>query len=184
VQLVGRLCEACGATVAKLGDGDGCGSCDVVVCEKCLKGTTRCPRCQRPLAETRDEAPRAEARGDAVTERGRRQVTAVAVSLVGAVLLVGLLGSVPFGPMMIQLVVLGLLLMQVFRGRGWARWLLAVVSGVAAVGNAAAAISALSTGSPLPLSLPLALVFAWSTGALVLSPSVSRFIRAARLSNP
>lgn len=155
-----------------------------MVCGACLKGTARCPSCQRPFAETREEAPRAEASRDARLERGRRQLTAVGVSLVGAVVLVAMLGGITFGQMVAQLVVTGLVLLQVFRGRGWARWVLAVLTGIGAIGNGLEAFRALGTEQPLTLSLPLALVFAWSTGVLVLSQPVQRFVRAQKLRHP
>lgn len=183
MQLVGRLCEACGDSIVKLGDGDGCGACDVVVCSKCLEGTSRCPSCQRAFSETRDEAPRAEPRSDAATDRGRRQVMAVAVSLGGAVVLLASIGAAGGQGFVMHAMAIGLLLVQIFRGRGWARWFLVVLTAASGLSNGLQAVQRFGEDGSY-VSLGLALVFLWSAGVLALSKPVARFLRAQRLRNP
>jgi hypothetical protein len=182
VQSVERPCERCGEAVASEGEGEGrgCESCDVVVCAACLKSGDRCPKCQRPLGEVGGEPPRVEEAVDPRAERGRRQALAVAVSLVGAVLVVALLGGSPLGAVAIQLFALGLLLMQLFRGRPWARWALVAPTGLGALANAAAGVEHAGTDSPWMLSLGLAVIFGWSALVLAVSRPLASFLRGQR----
>lgn len=165
-----------------MGEGDGCGSCDVVVCAKCLKGTARCPSCQRSFDETRDAAPRAERKGDAVLDRGRRQAVAIAVTLVGAVVLAVILGS-PVGGAVMHLFLVALLLLQLFRGRAWARWILFGVAVLISVSNGYQGLAHLEAFGAVP-SLALAAIYAWCAAILAMSKPLDRFVRTQRLKNP
>ncbi len=180
MQIVGRQCESCGATVQRVGDGDGCGSCDVVVCAKCLQGTARCPSCQRAFDETRDVAARAKDEG---VERGRKQAVAIAVSVLVALVILALLtGQLLAVPL--QVFVFGMLFMQLFRGRAWARWALVVLTGIVAVSHAGAAFGIVASGQPVLLSGAVAISFAWSALILALSPPLARYLRAQRAKSP
>jgi hypothetical protein len=128
------------------------------------------------------EEPRASE--DASAERGRRQAVAVGVSVVGAVLLLGALGATPLGALMMQLLLFGLLFLQLFRGRGWARWTLAALTGFAALAYGAAAAGAMGPDHPRLLSSGFAVVFGWSALVLALSRHVRRFAELARARNP
>lgn len=57
MKIVGRSCDACGARVDRDTQAKGCGACDVVVCLACLRGTDRCPGCQRRFGEVRHAVP-------------------------------------------------------------------------------------------------------------------------------
>lgn len=182
MQIVGRLCDGCGEAVTKLGGADGCGSCDVVLCAKCTKGTERCPSCQRLFDETRDLPPRLEREADAALERGRRQAIAIAVTIVGAVLVTMALGAPITGGLM-HLALAGLLLLQLFRGRGWARWILVGIAALTATGNAYQGLTHFGVGRWVP-SLALALTYAFCAAVLVLSKPLDRYLRAQRLRHP
>lgn len=182
MQVVGRLCEGCGEAVTKMGAGDGCGSCDVVVCAKCLKGTARCPSCQRPFDETRDAAPRAERKGDATLDRGRRQAVAIAVTLVGAVVLAVILGW-SMAMAALYLFANALLLLQLFRGRAWARWILFALTVLNAVAYGHFGSTHFEAAGSVP-SLALAAIYAWCAAILAMSKPLDRFVRTQRLKNP
>lgn len=178
MQIVGRSCESCGSAIEKLGGGDGCGSCDVVVCASCLKGTARCPSCQRPFDETRDAAPRAEQSGDSLAERGRRQASAVAFSVIGALVLLALLsGQLLSFPLVLAF---GLLFFQLFRGRGWARWSLVALTALMGITYGAAALGMMGADAPRLLFGGVGLMFAWSAFVLALSPPLARFLQVRR----
>lgn len=180
MQIAGRSCESCGATVQQAGDGDGCGSCDVVVCAACLEGAARCPRCQRPFDETRDVPAHAEDQG---VKRGRGQAVAVAFTVLGALVVLGMLSGQLAG-LPIQLLVFGLLLVQLFRGRAWARWGLVILTGIVALAHGAAALGLTASGQPMMLSIAIALVFAWCAFVLALSPPLAGYLRAQRAKSP
>lgn len=185
---VGRSCGACGASIEERTDGEGCGRCEVVLCAACRAGTSRCPGCQGSLGEARaevalPEVPLAEEQHDYDVERGRRQVMAAAVTLGGALMLLAVLGASTGRGVFLQGFAIGLLLLQVFRGRGWARWLLAVMSGLLGLSYGLAGLQDL--GSPPSLmSLLVSVILAWTAGVLALSKPVARFLTAARLRHP
>lgn len=179
MQVIGRLCEGCGDAVTKLGDGDGCGSCDVVICGKCLAGTKRCPSCQQPFSETREHAPRVERGSDARLDRGGRQARAIAISVLGAFVLHFLLGRMTASMLLLHGVVFGLLFLQLFRGRAWARWGLVVLTGLNAFSHGAVLLE-----SPTFTTGALGLVFVWSAIVLAASEPLARFLREQRLRNP
>lgn len=150
--------------------------CDVVVCEGCLAEGGECPRCEGPLAEARDEASTSADEG---AERGRRQVVASGVSVMGAVVLLGTLNGASLSALLVPLVITGLVLFQVFRGRAWARWAFVLLT---ALGSVAYAVAALGVGAnqPRAIALGLALVFGLSTLTIAFSPHVRRFLKAQR----
>ncbi len=181
MQIIGRPCTACGEAVASEEGARSCRSCDVILCGE-HEGMERCPSCKRPLAER--DVPAAPPEPDAALQRGRRQIVAVGVSLVGSVLLVFVLGGAPAMAAVLQVVLMALLLLQVMRGRAWARWVLVAYVGLAAAGNAYQGVSSLRGDAPWEISLALAAVYAWCALVLALSGSVSRFVRAQRLRDP
>ena len=138
---------------------------------------------RRTLRLVPDEAVERQASEDASGERGRRQAVAVAVSVVGAVLLLGALGATPLSALMMQLLLFGLLFMQLFRGRGWARWTLVALTGFGALAYGAAAAGAMGPEHPRLLSIGFAVVFGWSALVLALSRHVRRFAELARTRN-
>lgn len=154
----------------------------MVVCAE--HAEERCPSCRRPLDDVAQPKAGAEPGAEDAFQRGRRQIIAVGVSLVGSVLLVFVLGGVPAATALLQVFVMGLLFLQIFRGRGWARWVLAAYVALAAVGNAYQGVAALRAGGFWHVSLALAVVYAWCALVLALSGSVSRFLRAQRLRDP
>jgi hypothetical protein len=165
-----------------MGDGDVCGSCDVLVCARCLKGTARCPSCQRAFAETRGAAPSAERRGDATLDRGRQETLAIGASLAVASVLVAVMSEVSTFRTLIVLAMLGLLVTQLFRGRSWARWLLVIGCAAYSLGIVFGQV-AITSGSRL-VALGLAVVFVVDAFVLTLSASVERYLRAQRLRHP
>jgi 4-hydroxybenzoate polyprenyltransferase len=130
-----------------------------------------------------DEAVERRASEDASDERGRRQAVAVGVSVVGAVLLLAALGATPLSALMMQLLLFGLLFMQLFRGRAWARWTLVALTGFGALAYGAAAAGAMGPEHPRWLSIGFAVVFGWSALVLALSRHVRRFAELARTRN-
>jgi hypothetical protein len=145
--------------------------------------------------EGRDEEPRADRRSEPGVEpkpelvrdpaeetagRGRMQVIAASVTLGGAVALLGVLGANQGGGRFLQAIALGLLLVQLFRGRPWARWVLVAFAGWMAVSYARYGADDLGSSASL-VSLGLALAFALSAGVLALSKPVSTFLAAQRV---
>lgn len=181
MEIVGRLCDGCGDTVTEPGSADGCGSCNVVLCDACSQGTTRCPSCQRPFDETRELAPRVERKAVHTLDQGRRQTIAVAVTIVGAAIVTMLLGaSIANG--LVHLFVLSLLLLQLFRGRGWARWILVAIAALAAIGNAHQGF-AHAGGRGMP-AFVLAGAYGWCAIVLALGRSIDRYLRVQRARHP
>ena len=121
--------------------------------------------------------PRVADEKDPSVERGRRLTQAVGVSLIGSVVLFAVLTGTVGAPLAFQLGLLGLLVYQTLRGRGWARWLLVLLSGYAAFANGAAAVSG---QQPLWLFAVLAAVYVACAGVLALAPPVRRFLEAQR----
>jgi hypothetical protein len=121
---------------------------------------------------------------DTSAERGRRQAVAVGVSVIGAVLLLAVLGATPLSALMMQLLLFGLLFLQLFRGRGWARWTLVALTGFGALAYAAAAAGVLGPEHPRLLAIGFAVVFGWSALVLASSRHVRRFIDAERARHP
>lgn len=119
---------------------------------------------------------------DRQRERGKMQLVAVAVSLVGSVVLVGALGGSSSSAFLVQLAVTGLLLFQVFRARSWARWVLVGLTALAAIGNAAQAFGTLdAAGNVGLLSVGLALIYAWCVAILAFSrPVKAYFVEAGK----
>jgi hypothetical protein len=131
-----------------------------------------------------EEAAEQAASEDPIAERGRRQAVAVGVSVIGAVVLLAALGATPLSALMMQLLLFGLLFLQLFRGRGWARWTLVALTGFGALAYGAAAAGAMGPEHPLLLSIGFAVVFGWSALVLALSRHVRRFAEVARRRNP
>lgn len=111
-------------------------------------------------------------------ERGRRQSTAAAVSTVGALLLLGMQGAVMLLELLAQLVAFGLLFLQHFRGRVWARWLLVVLIALIAAGNIWNAI--MGPERARVLSIGLAIILTWNALVLAFSRRVTDFLRVRR----
>lgn len=112
---------------------------------------------------------------DPTVEKGRRLVVAIAVSLIGSIVLLAALGMTGLREVPIQLAVTGLVLFQVFRGRSWARWVLVALTGLAAVGTFG---QLASSGQFPPVPLALAAVYAACALALTFSPAIARFLEA------
>lgn len=128
MQIIGRECVSCRAAVVKMGDADGCGACDVVICHGCLGGTERCPSCQRRFDDVRDEGAKAELSAEgALFAQGRQQALAISFSLVGSVALLLLIGVLPARTALVGLGLLALLSYQLLRGSPWARWGLVIL---------------------------------------------------------
>lgn len=184
MQIVGRECVACGRSVLEVGDADGCGPCDLVMCTDCLDGTARCPSCQEPFGEARGMEVVVELKA-ATTQlvRGRQQLIAVAVTLIGSILLVFAMGGSGAG-VVTQMVVVGLLTLQMFRGAPWARWGVVALSVLVGVLNLANALRLLGVeGSSWPINLGLAVLYFWCAFILAFSPSVASFMRDRRVKN-
>ena len=175
MRTAGRSCDACGERLEVLGDGDGCAPCDVVLCNGCLRETARCPSCQRPFDETRASAPPGRRAAAAL---GARQLRAVAVTLLGSIVLVNLLGAAPVCAIVLQLAVVGGLLLWTSRGGVVSRWLLVVLVGIASIANAVQAFSAPDLF--WIVSASLALLYGWCAFVLALSPSIGAYARAQR----
>jgi hypothetical protein len=131
------------------------------------------------VQEPANEQPTA----DTSAERGRRQAVAVAVTVIGAMVLPATLGATPLGALMMQLVLFGLLFVQLFRGRAWARWIVVALTGLVAVAHAAAA-AGFGPEQPRGLSIAFAILFGWSALVLALSRHVARFVRDQRAKHP
>lgn len=115
---------------------------------------------------------------DEMAERGRRQSTAAAISVIGALLLFAMLGVTPLVGLVVQLVVFGLLFFQHFRGRGWARWILVSLTGVIAAINVWGAIA--GPEQARIISIGLAVIFGWNAAVLAVSRHVTSFLTAQR----
>ena len=190
MEAAGRSCDACGRT-ANDTIADRCAGCGAATCLACLAQTDRCPTCrdehdgaaQHPTTPHEPEGtpdPGASADDPARFARGRQQVMAVAVSLLGSVVLLAVVGAIPIGPTVGQLVVLALLLAQVYRGTAWARWLTAGLAALVGVGNAASAWTQLDGDGVWALNACLAGVYLWCAFILALSRAVDAFLRDQR----
>ena len=166
-----------------MGNGDVCGSCDVLVCARCLKGTARCPSCQRAFAETRSAAPSAERRGDARVDAARQEAIAVAASLAIASGIIVVTSQQTVFQMMIALAMIGLLLVQLLRGRAWARWILAGVSALYGAGLVLNILDTAAIASPL-VSLGLGAVLGVNALVLAFNLRLAQYLRAQRLRHP
>jgi len=115
------------------------------------------------------------------TERGRRQTIAILVTLVGSIVIVALLGGSTLPAMLIQLIVIGLLGLQLFRGAAWARWVLVAIAALTVVGNGwAAAQGAQAGGASWAINAALAAIYAWCGFFLAVSRSLAAFVTAQR----
>ena len=124
------------------------------------------------------EAPTGEA---AEHLRGRQQALAVLVTLGGSIVTVAFLGGAPLGGMVVQLIVLVLLGVQLFRGTVWARWVLVAMVSLAAVGNATMAVGSFGgEGVGWIVNVGLAVIYAWCAFVLAFSPVVGAFMSAQR----
>jgi hypothetical protein len=179
VQITYRMCAACDREITRVGDGDGCGACDLVLCRKCLQGTLRCPSCQRALADTRDLP--AAAHVDPVTSGGRKLVIAAVVLMIGIWAARLVVVSHPNIVRLLAEVFVGIALAyQLFRGRVWARWVI-VVSALAG----ALLLGRLGWQARMdmpPIALACLLVIA--AGMLAVPSSVSRYLKNQRVRHP
>ena len=109
--------------------------------------------------------------------KGRQQLIAVAVSLVGSIVLLLLIGAAQLGTAVIWTFVFSLLSLQMFRGRNWARWIIVVFALVLGGGNAYSAATLFETvGSSWPINAALVVVYAWCAFILLLSKPVQDFM--------
>lgn len=166
-----------------MGDGDRCGSCDVLVCGRCLKGTARCPSCQRFFSETRGVAPRAARRGEARLESARQETIAVAASLAVASVIIVVMSHVSVFRSLVAVAMVGLLLLQLVRGRVWARWLVAGLSGLYGLGLVVSTTQPDPGGSRLVL-LGLAAVLLVDVLVLAFNGRVGQYLDAQRDRHP
>jgi hypothetical protein len=111
-------------------------------------------------------------------------VNAAAVSVIGANVLLFFLGGMPGSGLAMQLVVFGLLFMQLFRGRAWARWIVVALTGLTSTANAAAALGLMGPGHPQLLSAGFAIVFGACALVLALNKRVAHFLRVQRRRHP
>jgi len=185
MQIVGRDCVACGRSVDKVGDADGCGPCDLVVCTDCLDGTSRCPSCHEPFQEARDLGVAVETRAArAHLARGRQQLIAVAVTLIGSIVLIFAMGGSTVGVLTIQLIVVSLLTLQMFCGAPWARFFVVAMTVLFGLGNLYNAVRLFSTeGSSWPINAGLSLLYLWCAFILFFSRPVGSFMRDQRVKN-
>ncbi len=115
--------------------------------------------------------------------RGRQQALAILVTLGGSIVTVAFLGGAPLRGMAVQLVVLVLLGVQLFRGTVWARWVLVALIALAAAGNVTMAVGSFSgEGGGWIVNVGLAAIYVWCTFVLALSPAVGSFMAARRAS--
>jgi len=113
--------------------------------------------------------------------RGRQQSMAILVTLAGSVVTVAFLGGAPLSGMFIQLIVLALLGVQIFRGTPWARWVLAAMITLAAVGNGYNAVGSFGAeGIGWIVNGCLAAIYAWCAFMLAFSSAVTAFMLAQR----
>lgn len=161
-----------------MGDGDKCGSCDVLLCAGCLKGTARCPNCQRPFAETRNAAPHAAR--DAGLHGGRQEAIAVAASLAIAWGLIVMASQWTMFRTGSALGMIGLLLVELLRGRAWARWILAGGGALYGAGLVLNLLDIAAIESSL-VSVGLGAVLAVNALVLAFSARVARYLAAQRL---
>ncbi|HJL15443.1 MAG TPA: hypothetical protein RMH99_07310 [Sandaracinaceae bacterium LLY-WYZ-13_1] len=132
-----------------------------------------------------DERETVDRTEEPIVQRGRLQLVAVAVSLVGSVILVALLGGSPGAALVLQLAVIGLLVFQTWRGKAWARWTLVVLTAIGAGANGWQAIQLVGEGgAPWWMNGGLALIFAWSAGILALGRALRRFVEVQRARFP
>lgn len=118
---------------------------------------------------------------DPQVTRGRQQAIAVLVTLGGSIVVVALLGGSPIAGMVVQLVVLGLLGMQLFRGVVWARWVIAAMTGLAAVGNAYMGVGSFGgDGAGWIVNAALGVIYAFCAFMLAMSPAIRAFMDAQR----
>lgn len=153
-----------------MGDGDGCAACDVVLCNACLDGSDRCPSCQRTFDETRAARP-----VPVTDDRGARQLRAVAVTLLGSIGLMAVLGAVPLMTTVVHLVIVSLLMMWTLRGGTWSRWVLVVLVTLGAVSHGAAFLAGRGWG--LIVSAALVVLYVGCAVALAFSPAINAHIR-------
>ncbi len=173
MQTAGRTCESCSTRLEVLGDGDGCAACDVVLCNACLGGSSRCPSCQRPFDETRGAKPLP--RRDSL---GSRQLRAVAVTLLGSIVLMAVLGAMPVATTLVHFVLVGLLLMWTSRGGTWSRWMLVVLVGLGAASHGMAV--AQGEGWGRIVSGLMVVLYTGCALALAFSPAINQHIRQSR----
>lgn len=115
------------------------------------------------------------------TEKGRRQAIAILVTLVGSIVIVAFLGGSTVPGMLMQLIVVGLLGMQLFRGAGWARWVLVAVAALTVVGNGWAAVQgAQAGGASWAINAALAAIYGWCGFFLAMSRSLAAFVADQR----
>ncbi|MEZ4337039.1 MAG: hypothetical protein R3B82_10460 [Sandaracinaceae bacterium] len=127
--------------------------------------------------------PKREDDGDPTLTRGRQQAIAVLVTLGGSIVVVALLGGSPLAGMAVQLIVLALLGMQLFRGVVWAKWVLAAMTGLAALGNGYMGVSSFGgDGSGWIVNAGLAVIYVWCAFMLAMSPAIQAFMSAQRAS--
>ena len=114
-------------------------------------------------------------------DKGRRQAIAILVTLVGSIVIVALLGGSTVPGMLIQLIVIGLLGMQLFRGAGWARWVLVGIAALTVVGNVWAAVQgAQAGGASWAINAALAFIYGWCGFFLAMSRSLAAFVVSQR----
>jgi hypothetical protein len=117
-----------------------------------------------------------EGEPDPTVARGRQQIVAILVTLGGSIVLVAFLGGSPLAGMLVQLFVLGLLAMQLFRGVPWARWVLCALTGLAALGNAWVGVQSLGAdGTGWIVNAALLALYAFSAFMLAMSPAIREF---------
>lgn len=118
---------------------------------------------------------------DRRTARGRQQLIAVAVTLIGSFVLLLVLGLAEPRSTVIWAVVFALLSFQIFRGRNWARWIVVALTFVLGARNAFAAASFFDTvGSSWPINAALVFVYAWCALILALSRPLQQFVSEQR----
>ena len=183
MQIIGRECGGCRAAIVKMGDADGCGACDLVLCRTCLGGTERCPSCQRRFDDVRDESAKATLMAEGARfAQGRQQALAISFSLVGSVALLLLIGALPAPTALVGLGVLALLSYQLLRGSPWSRWgLVILVSYYGVFGHGVQAYHRMSDEAPRwPIHAGLLLVYALCVVVLVTSRPLAHYMRVAR----
>lgn len=178
MRIIGRECASCQAAT-KMGDADGCGACDLVICHDCLGDTARCPSCQRLFYDVRDESPKAELSAEGPRfAQGRQQALAVSFSLVGSVALQLLIGVLPGQAALVGLALLAFLSYQLLRGSPWSRWGLIVLVSYYGVFGLGAGMTA--DGGGWPIRAGLLGVYVLCVVVLAVSRPLAHYMRVAR----
>ena len=112
--------------------------------------------------------------------RGRRHAIAIAACLGGAWAAPLALGALDPRGAAFPLLIFGALLLQLFRGRAWARWVLTAITGVAAALAVVQTKLALDEGAVWSMPMLFSVVYTWAAATLAFSRPLTTYQRFRR----